>query len=113
MKAAQYICGKLRAFGVTDAQLLDMYLTHGVDPDSEVTADNADAIGTAMTHMLEELILAPYQKSVSESGFSVSWDFANVSKYYLWLCNRYGLKPSSEVKEALGISMIMDRTGTW
>lgn len=101
------------AFGVSEAQLADMSLSFGLDLDSNVAECNALTLGTALTKTLEELILAPRRTNVNENGFSMSWDYASVSNYYLWLCKKYGIKPDSDVVAMLGISSIIDKTNVW
>jgi hypothetical protein len=58
-------------------------------------------------------VLAPRLQSVNESGFSLSWDFATLGKYYLWLCRRYGVSADSDTLQLLGISTITDKTDIW
>lgn len=113
MTIRAYISDKLRAFGVSGSQFADVALTCGLDPDAEVDAANAQSVGVAMCGVLEEMLLAPRQSNVNESGFSVSWDFSAAGKYYLWLCRRYGVTPDDEVVALLGISTITDRTDRW
>ena len=66
-----------------------------------------------MIKILEELILSPVMKNVSENGFSVSWDYSKTGQYYMWLCRRYGIEPDTEVVAALGLSTIIDKTDIW
>lgn len=113
MTVREYISDKLKAFGITEAQLVDVYLNTGLNLEADVTAQPTATVGVALTRTLEELILAPRMSNVSESGFSMSWDFANVSKYYLWLCKKWGLTPDSEVLAAMGLSVISDKTSKW
>lgn len=113
MTIRAYISDKLRAFGISEAQLVDMSLSSGLDLESDVMEADATKVGVALTQTLEEVILAPKMTNVNESGFSVSWVFDNVGKYYLWLCNRWGLKPNDDVLSMLGLSTIIDRTDIW
>lgn len=113
MTIADYIREKLRAFGVTEAQLLDAFIGQDFDGSTEVSSDNFQQVGISMIGILEELLFAPRQQSVNENGFSVSWDFTGLSKYYLWMCRKYGVTPKQETVEALGISMIIDKSDCW
>lgn len=113
MTIRAYISDKLKAFGVSEAQLVDMSLSSGLDLEADVLEQDPTVVGVALTNTLEELILAPKMTSVNESGFSISWDFANASQYYLWLCQKWGLTPKAEVLEALGLSVISDKTSKW
>lgn len=113
MTVKDYITEKFRAFGITDAQLLDMEIYCGFPITEDYSLENEPKVGVAMTRILEELILAPRQSSVNESGFSQSWNFDNVAKWYLYLCKKYGVTVSDEMKSVLGLSMIIDRTSDW
>lgn len=113
MTIREYISDKLKAFGISEAQLVDMSLSSGLDLESNVVEQDPTVVGVALTSTLEELILAPKMTNISESGFSVSWDFANMSQYYLWLCRKWGLTPKDDVLAALGLSVISDKTSKW
>jgi len=114
MTISAYISQKLQPFGtVSEAQLLDMSLSGGFNLDEEYSDGNAISVGVGMTSFIEELAFAPKLSSVNESGFSMSWDFSGLGKYYLWLCQKYGITPNSEVAELLGISAIIDKTDCW
>ena len=115
MTTGEYISQKLASFGnLSEAQLLDMSAAGGFFLDDEyVASENARSVGIGMISGIEELVFAPKMKSVSESGFSVSWDYDGLGKYYLWLCRKWGVTPNDEVLGMLGISMIIDRTDCW
>ena len=113
MTIRAYISDKLKAFGISEAQLVDMSLSSGLDLESDVSEADTTKVGVALTQTLEEVILAPKMTNVNESGFSVSWDFNSVGKYYLWLCKRWGLTPNDDVLSMLGLSTIIDRTNIW
>ena len=111
MKIREYISQKLRAWNITDAQLED--ISSGIDLDEEYTSDNSQVVGKAMISVIEELMLAPYMSNVNENGFSVSWDYSRIGKYYMWLCRKYGVTPDNEVVAALGLSTITDKSDIW
>lgn len=113
MTIRAYISDKLKAFGISEAQLIDMSISSGLDLESDVMANDPTSVGIALTHTLEECILAPRLNNVSESGFSMSWNYDSVGKYYLWLCNKWGVTPKDDVLAILGISSIIDRTDYW
>lgn len=114
MTAGEYISQKLNAFGtISEAQLLDIALAGGFSLESEYSLEIEKNVGVGLTKSIEELVLAPKVKSVSESGFSMSWDFDGLGKYYLWLCKKWGVTPDDEVLGMLGISTIIDRTNCW
>lgn len=113
MTIREYISDKLRAFGISEAQLVDVSLSSGLDMEADVAAQSPSSVGIALTKTLEEVILAPRMNNVSESGFSMSWDFGAVSRYYMWLCRKWGLTPDSDVLAATGASVISDKTSKW
>lgn len=113
MTLRAYISEKLKAFGISEVHFVDLSLTSGLDPNYEVENYGPDVIGVALTQVLEECILAPRMSNVSEGGFSASWNFDAIGKYYLWLCRKWGVTPNDDAMGMLGISMITDRTSNW
>lgn len=113
MTVRNYISDKLRAFGITEAQLVDVCLSAGLDLDEDIAACAPAAVGAILVNTLEELMLAPRMTNVNESGFSMSWDFSSVGKYYLWLCRKWGVTPNDDVLGMAGLSTITDRTDIW
>lgn len=113
MTIRAYISDKLKAYGISEAQLVDLSITTGLDLDTDVTAIEPSVVGVALTKTLEECILAPRLSNVSESGFSMSWNYESVGKYYLWLCRKWGITPNEDILDLLGISSIIDRTDNW
>lgn len=114
MKIREYISQKLSAFGnISEAQLLDMSIAGGFGLDDEYNEDNVCSVGISMVSGIEELVFSPKLKSVSENGFSMSWDYDGLGKYYLWLCRKWGVTPNEDVMGMLGISMVIDRTNCW
>ena len=87
-----------------------MIVLDGVDFDEELDVAVAEK---AMIPLLEKLALAPYQKSINENGFSVSWDMGNIGWWYRYLCSKYGIKPDPNIEAALGLSVIKDATKRW
>lgn len=81
--------------------------------DDRLDGDNAADARIALIGVLEELLLAPRQTSVSEGGFSMTWNFDDAAKYYLWLCRKAGKTPAQEVQGLLKISVITDKTDIW
>lgn len=110
MTIREYILEKVQPFGnISEGALLDM----GLDLDEWYSVDNAKDVGIALVGFIEEKVLAPKVTSVNESGFSISWDYSNLGKYYLWLCNKWGVTPNKEVLSLAGISMIKDVSNYW
>lgn len=108
MTNGEFIRSRLTAFGVTDADF--MTIIQDVKPDEELDVATAEK---AMIPLLAELVMRPYQKSINENGFSVSWDMSGIGWWYRYLCSKYGIKPDANVMEALGLSVIVDRTSKW
>lgn len=115
MNIHDYISDKLKAFGVTEAQLADimLILPAGVGMSDEITAENARDVNLALIGAIEEFVLAPKSSSVSESGFSFTWDFGKMAQYYTWLCRKYGVSPNRDILELSGINVISDKTDIW
>lgn len=90
MTVREYISDKFQSFGiqVSEADLLDMSLNAKVSPDDEVTSTGA--ISVAIARFIPSLLLRA--TSISESGFSMSWNTQGIKDYYSLLCRQYGLK---------------------
>lgn len=108
MTIGEYLKQKLQAWNLTDAQLADTGLNVDASYDPSDTT-----VQTALVDLVEELSLSPYLKNVNENGFSVSWDYQNLGRYYLWLCMKLGRTPNDDVLAALGISTITDKSDIW
>ena len=67
-----------------------MSLNAKMDVDDDVTADGLDAISVAIARFIPSLLLRA--TSISESGFSMSWNIQGIKDYYSLLCRQYGLK---------------------
>lgn len=92
MIVRKYISDKFQSFGiqVSEADLLDMSLNAHVDIEDDVDADVIDNISVAIARFIPSLLLRA--TSISESGFSMSWNTQGVKDYYSLLCKKYGLK---------------------
>lgn len=90
MTVREYISDKFQSFGiqVSEADLLDMSLNAKVSPDDEVTSTGA--VSVAIARFIPSLLLRA--TSISESGFSMSWNTQGIKDYYSLLCRQYGLK---------------------
>ena len=92
MNVRQYISDKFQSFGiqVSEADLLDMSLNARVNIEDDVDADVIDNISVAIARFIPSLLLRA--SSISESGFSMSWNIQGIKDYYSLLCKKYGLK---------------------
>lgn len=114
MTIREYILQKLQAFGtISEAELLDMSMSRGFELADEYDNESAEEVAKAIIELIEGKILAPTMKSVSEGGFSASWDYSNLGKYYLWLCNKHDVKPNDAVLGLLGVNVIRDVSNLW
>lgn len=113
MTVRDYLVSELRPFGVTEAELTDLSMSMAASLGDEYTAGNAKEVRKGLALALPAYILKPRMSSVSEGGFSVSWDCSNLAKYYCWLCGQVGLAPDEEVLTLAGLSAIADRTELW
>mgnify|MGYP000952659594 CR=1 FL=1 len=88
MIVGDYIKQKFQTFGIqlSEADLLDISL----EVNDEVTEDNKLKISVSIAKFIPSLLLRA--QSISESGFSMSWNIQGVKDYYSWACKEYGLK---------------------
>lgn len=114
MTIKEYIEKQLAAFHPTDADIIDVFLYDTtISEGDEYSESNAEQVSKMLALALPSFILKPRLNDVSEGGFSMSWNFDNLVKYYLWLCRKHGLTPDATVMETSGISVIIDKTDIW
>lgn len=92
MTVREYISGKFQSFGiqVSDADLLDVCLNANNELDDFVNQDNIGSVSIAIARFIPSLLLRA--TSISESGFSMSWNIDGIKSYYSMLCKQYGLE---------------------
>lgn len=92
MSVKEYITQRFQSFGITvsEADLLDITLLSGLDKEDEVNSDNYSNVSVSVAKFIPTLLLRA--TSVSESGFSMSWDVEGLKTYYSYLCKQHGLK---------------------
>lgn len=113
MTIREYVTQKLQAFNTSEAVLADFMMSLGMSLDDEYTFDIAPSVGKAMASTIEGLVLAPRLSNINEGGFSMSWDFADLGKYYVYLCKKWGVPVNNDVLSATGTSAIIDVTNLW
>lgn len=113
MTIREYVTQKLQAFNMSEAALTDFMMSLGVSLDDAYTLDIASSVGKAMASSIEELILAPRLSNINEGGFSMSWDFADLGKYYVYLCRKWGVPINNDALTASGTSVIIDKSDIW
>ena len=92
MTVNEDISQKFQAFGIqlSEADLLDMCLNAKISGEDEMGEDCQTRVSVAIAKFIPSLLLRA--TSISESGFSMSWDIKGIKDYYSWLCKQYGLK---------------------
>ena len=92
MTVSDYIKGKFQTFGITvsEADLLELSLSSGINVEDEMNQQNIGLVSVAMAKFIPSLLLRA--TSISENGFSMSWDTKGVKEYYSFLCKKYGLE---------------------
>jgi hypothetical protein len=92
MNVSDYITQKFQTFGITmsEAELLDISISSGLNEGDEVDSESHSKLNVAIARFIPTLFLRA--TSVSENGFSMSWDVNGLKAYYSYLCNHYGLK---------------------
>lgn len=92
MTVRDYIEQKFQTFGInlSEADLWDMCLNSKVGGEDEMGEDCYGFVSVAIAKFIPSLLLRA--TSISESGFSMSWNLQGIKDYYSWVCKKYGLK---------------------
>lgn len=92
MTVNEYISQRFQTFGIplSEADLLDMCLNSKINGEDEMNEDCHVRVSVAIAKFIPSLLLRA--TSISESGFSISWNLQGVKDYYSFLCKKYGLK---------------------
>ena len=92
MTVRDYIEQKFQTFGInlSEADLWDMCLNSMVGGEDEMNEDCYGLVSVAIAKFIPSLLLRA--TSISESGFSMSWNIQGIKDYYSWVCKKYGLK---------------------
>ena len=92
MTVNDYILQKFQTFGInlSEADLLEISLSSGISGEDEMGPSNIGLVSVVMAKFIPSLLLRA--TSISESGFSMSWNIQGIKDYYSWLCKQYGLK---------------------
>lgn len=113
MTIKEYIQMEFSAFGITEAQILDVLSSSSFSADDECSYIDLTDRQNLCLDILEAVLFRPRLQSISESGISMSYDYDGIGKWYLYLCKKLGRKPNDEVISMLGISTITDKTDLW
>lgn len=92
MTVADYIQQKFQTFGIqlSEADLLEISLNSNVRGEGEMNQDCYVRVSVAIAKFIPSLLLRA--TSISESGFSMSWNIQGIKDYYSFLCKQHGLK---------------------
>lgn len=92
MTVNEYISQRFQTFGVqlSEADLLDMCLSSKISGEDEMSEDCQTRVSVAIAKFIPSLLLRA--TSISESGFSMSWNIEGIKQYYSFLCKQYGLR---------------------
>lgn len=92
MIVKDYIQQRFQTFGIklSEADLYDMCLNANISGDGEMDKDNHASVSVAIAKFIPSLLLRA--TSISESGFSMSWNIEGIKEFYSFLCKQYGLK---------------------
>ena len=92
MTLNDYIQQRFQTFGIqlSETDLLDMCLNAKISGEDEMNADCYGRVSVAIAKFIPSLLLRA--TSISESGFSMSWNIQGIKDYYSFLCKEYGLK---------------------
>ena len=92
MTVNDYILQKFQTFSVnlSEADLFDICLNAKISGGGEMNEDCQTRVSVAIAKFIPSLLLRA--TSISENGFSMSWDIKGVKEYYSFLCKKYGLE---------------------
>ena len=100
MTVRDYIEQKFSSYGtLSEADVLEFSLNTNLSPDEEVSKEILPEVELGMIGLIPSLLLRP--TSVTESGFSISWNKDGLRQFYLYLCERNDVTP--EAVSGLGI----------
>lgn len=113
MTVKEYITSTLSGFDIPESSFTDLLVVSGIDLESEFTSQNAKSVGKEIVTTLEGLMFSPRRTNINENGFSESWNYADLGKYYMWLCRRFGIKPSQDILAMTGVNSVIEITDVW
>lgn len=92
MTVNDYISQKFQTFGInlSEADLLEISLSSEVSGEDEMGPSNIGLVSVSMAKFIPSLLLRA--TSISENGFSMSWNTQGLKEYYSFLCKKYGLE---------------------
>lgn len=114
MTIREYISGRFSEMGLTvsEADFADLE-AEGLDIENEYDSDTVREVGMALIPFIAEYVMKPKAKSVSEGGVSISWEYGDLIKWYLWLCKKFGVTPDEDLLALSGINTLKDISDQW
>ncbi len=111
MTVQQYIRHRFSNIGdINDAGIADFMIDFDI-ADAELTDESKKQIAVSVDKFVKDNIMHP--TSISESGFSMSWDADALKSYRMMMLKKYGITPNDETSALIGLSRIIDRTNIW
>lgn len=92
MTVNDYIQQRFQTFDIqlSEADFFDMCLNANISGEDEMNEDCHGRVSVAIAKFIPSLLLRA--TSISENGFSMSWDTKGLKEYYSFLCKKYGLE---------------------
>ena len=92
MTVNDYIQQRFQSFSIhsSETDLLDMCLNAKISGEDEMNKESYNIVSVAIAKFIPSLLLRA--TSISENGFSMSWNIQGIKDYYSFLCKQYGLK---------------------
>lgn len=92
MTIGDYLKQKFQSFGIrlSEADLLDILSGSKLGQADEMTDEFVELVHVGIANFIPSLLLRP--TSISENGFSLSWNEQGLKEYYAYLCSKYGLE---------------------
>ena len=91
MTVNDYIQQRFQTFDIqlSEADFFDMCLNANISGEDEMNEDCHGRVSVAIAKFIPSLLLRA--TSISESGFSMSWNIQGIKDYYTVLCREYDL----------------------
>jgi hypothetical protein len=113
MKVSEYISGELAPFFTGTTFNADMLLLPSDLMSADYTTANETEVNTALIKAIARFMFRPRLEQINENGFSASFSYADLGKYYAYLCKLYGVEPDEDVLEESGLSTIVNISDEW
>lgn len=114
MTIKEYISGRFSEMGLTvsEADFADLE-AEGLELESDYDSSTVREVGIALIPFIAEYVMKPKTKAVSEGGVSISWEYGDLVKWYIWLCKKFGVTPDGDLLALSGLSTLTDISDQW